>query len=212
MTKFDESTATAQELWDWCMREYESRNPVINKLIDRFYRSIQKNLPSLEQGEKVLEVGCGAGESTRRMVPMMPRGVQYQASEYDARYVECLLRTDLGVPVRQESVYELQRADKEFRLVIMLEVLEHLEDYEKALSELFRVSAKYVLISVPNEPLWRFLNLARGKYISTLGNTPDHINHWSPGGLRKLLGKYGRVLQMSTPLPWIIALAEKRDD
>ena len=210
MSKFNESTATAQELWDYCMLEYENRNPVVKALVDRFYASIQETLPRLQSGDKLLEVGCGAGESTRRIVPMMANGVHYEASEFDLRYVEILTRTNFPVKVQQESVYELQRDANEFQLIVMLEVLEHLEDYQKSLSELFRVSSKFVLISVPNEPLWCVLNLLRGKYLSSLGNTPGHINHWSRGGLRKLLSTYGRVVRISTPLPWIVALVEKR--
>ena len=60
-----------------------------------------------------------------------------------------------------------------------IEVLEHVPDPERTVSEMARVAKRWVLVSVPREPLWRGLNMARGAYIKDLGNTPGHINHWS---------------------------------
>jgi hypothetical protein len=87
-------------------------------------------------------------------------------------------------------------------------VLEHLTDYEAALKELFRVASGYVLISVPNEPLWRILNIFRLKYLKYLGNTPGHINHWSPAKLKKVLNNFGKVVKIETSIPWIICLTK----
>ena len=92
-----------------------------------------------------------------------------------------------------DSIYNIDSNDNNYDLVIACEVLEHLEEPEIALSELFRISNKYVLISVPNEPFWRIANFARGKYLNRLGNTPGHINHWSKNGIIDLTSKYGTV-------------------
>jgi len=62
-----------------------------------------------------------------------------------------------------------------YDLTIACEVLEHLEDPGQALTEIDRVTKQSVLISVPQEPMWRILNMARGKYWSDLGNTPGHV-------------------------------------
>jgi 2-polyprenyl-3-methyl-5-hydroxy-6-metoxy-1,4-benzoquinol methylase len=129
-------------------------------------------------------------------------------SEYDKRYVQKMKETNFSIPFIQESVYSLKRDDKSFDSIVMLEVLEHLENVELALRELTRVSRKYVVISVPHEPVWRILNLIRGKYVKYLGNTPGHINHWNPMTLKSLLSKYGKVKNIYLPLPWIIAVLE----
>ena len=48
-------------------------------------------------------------------------------------------------------------------------------------------SSRWLLVSVPREPLWRGLNLARGSYLRELGNTPGHLNHWSKRRFASLL-------------------------
>ncbi len=58
-------------------------------------------------------------------------------------------------------------------------MLEHVPDPEHTLSEMARCAQRHLLVSVPREPLWRMLNMARGAYWSALGNTPGHLNHWS---------------------------------
>lgn len=203
MDKLKDKHVTDQECWDYCMAEYDSANPVVKALLDGFYGKIAQVVKGLEAADRVLEVGCGAGESSRRILSML-RGQYFEASEYDERFVSRLQQMGQPFKVTQESVYELKRKDKEFDAVFLLEVLEHLEDAEAALKELFRVSRKYVVISVPHEPLWRMLNLARGKYVRDLGNTPGHINHWGIGTLKKLLSKYGSIEQVYAPVPWII--------
>jgi hypothetical protein len=63
---------------------------------------------------------------------------------------------------------------------------------------------------VPNEPLWRVLNFSRGKYLADWGNTPGHLNHWSPGAFRAFLEKELIIEDMRRPLPWTVVLARPR--
>ena len=207
MKIFDEKNATADELWEFCLLEYQSTNPFTKRLIDNFYNKIKKIISDFGTDCRILEVGCGAGESSRKIFEMLA-GRYFEASEFDERYVKKLLELNLPYKISQEDVNNMHRKENEFDCVIFLEVLEHISDYEQALKELFRVSSKYVLISVPNEPLWRLLNIARFKYLKEAGNTPGHINHWSPSKLKKLLGKYGKVIKIESSLPWIISLTE----
>jgi len=138
----------------------------------------------------------------------MLSGQHFEVSEVDARYIRKLKETDFPLSVQQESVLQLNREDNEYDCVFLLEVLEHIEDYRRALSELFRVSRKYVVISVPNDLVWRLLNVLRGEYLKQWGNTPGHINHWSPRSLKTLLCRYGTVLRTYVPMPWIIMLIQ----
>ena len=101
-------------------------------------------------------------------------------------------------------------ADGEFGLVAAIELLEHVEDPARALAELARVARSHLLVSVPREPLWRALNVARGAYVRDLGNTPGHLNHWSKVGFHSLLTDYGTVQEVRTPFPWTMLLVSVR--
>jgi len=204
---FNEDSATPEELWEHYMGKYKSPNPVSRFLIDRFFAAVGSTLKNLPSDFRILEVGCGPGESTRRLYSML-RGQYFEASEFEQKLVDLHRSHGFPVPITQESAYAMHRSDNEFDCVLLLEVLEHLTDFEKALQEIFRVARHTVIISVPNEPLWRILNFARGKYWSDWGNTPGHVNHWSSREFASLIGKYGKIISVQTPLPWTIIHAE----
>lgn len=85
-----------------------------------------------------------------------------------------------------------------------------MEEPEKALREVLRISRKYILVSVPNEPIWRVLNMARGKYLKYFGNTPGHIQHWTPWTFRNFIARHANIIAVKHPFPWTMILAEKR--
>jgi 2-polyprenyl-3-methyl-5-hydroxy-6-metoxy-1,4-benzoquinol methylase len=139
---------------------------------------------------------------------MLPASVSLRAGDLDDRLVAAAARANPDVPVRRESVYQLPHAGGAFDLVFCLEVLEHMDDPAAALSELCRVCRRYLVLSVPREPLWRVLNMARLKYLSRLGATPGHIQSWSRGGFVRWAGRSCRVLDVRNPVPFTIVLAE----
>ena len=84
---------------------------------------------------------------------------------------------------------------KAFDLVIACEVLEHIMYPAKVLAEAKRLSRRYAIFSVPREPIWRVLNVARGRYLADLGNTPGHINHWSTQSFVNQVGDRAFVVE-----------------
>ena len=72
--------------------------------------------------------------------------------------------------------------------------------------EMARCAERYLLVSVPREPLWRGLNMARGAYLAQLGNTPGHLNHWSRRSFARLLSRFGQVVELRSPFPWTMLL------
>jgi len=203
MKNFDEENATADELWDYCLLEYTNRNLITKRLFDNFFSRLAEIIKTFESDSRILEVGCGAGESSKNIIALLKRQY-FEASDYDKRYVDKLKSIDIKYRVTVESAYSLNRNDNEFDHIIMTEVMEHLEDYRLALKELFRVARKSVVISVPNEPLWRILNMARFKYLKDFGNTPGHLNHFSKKSLIRELEKFGTIKKVFTPVPWIM--------
>jgi len=203
----DQDSDPSKQLWEHYMGKYQNPNPIARYLTDGFFKRISSVINTLDNSTSILEVGCGPGESTRRILGML-NGQSLEASEFEQDLVDLHLKHDFPVSIRQESAYELQRQDNEFDCIMLLEVLEHLDNYEQALYEIFRVARKSVIISVPNEPLWRILNFCRGKYWSDWGNTPGHINHWSPTKFAKLISQYGTIVEIHKPLPWTIIHAK----
>ncbi len=97
-------------------------------------------------------------------------------------------------------------ADDEFDVATAIEVLEHVPDPAHTIAEMARVAHRWLLVSVPREPLWRGLNMARGAYWKDLGNTPGHVNHWSKRAFASQLGRHGEVVEARSPFPWTMLL------
>jgi ubiquinone/menaquinone biosynthesis C-methylase UbiE len=94
-----------------------------------------------------------------------------------------------------------------FEMASAIEVLEHVPDPAHTVAEMARVArGGHLLVSVPREPLWRGLNMARGAYLKDLGNTPGHVNHWSKRSFVRLLSQHGTVLEARSPFPWTMLL------
>jgi ubiquinone/menaquinone biosynthesis C-methylase UbiE len=185
--------------------KYDSKNPVARLLMRRFLRVVTDLAQSVSP-RYGLEVGCGEGRLCQHLFEHL---ALERLSACDLSLERLDPRCDPRIDFRTASVYELPYADAEFDLVICCEVLEHLEYPARAISELARVTRRALLVSTPNEPLFRSLNLLRGAYLSTLGNTPGHIQHFSPKSLVRLVSAALRVTHERTVLPWIVLLAER---
>jgi ubiquinone/menaquinone biosynthesis C-methylase UbiE len=190
--------------------KYVKTHALTRALLAGFFGAIEKQLAGLEMSS-ALEVASGEGFSTEQLRHRLPPGVALQASELEPRLLAEARRRVPKVPLARESIYHLARADRSVDLVLALEVLEHLESPRAALRELCRVSRRWVIVSVPREPLWRVLNLVRLAYLKRLGNTPGHLQHWSSAGFARLVSEVADVREIRRPLPWTVILAEVRD-
>ncbi len=179
----------------------------VNKLLSRIPREVIDN-------GNVLEVGCGPGFSSERISNMLGKSTTFFISDYEEENVKDA-RNKLGkrAKVSLEDIYSLDRQDNSMSLIFILEVLEHLEEPEKALAEIRRVGSNYFIFGVPREPVWRILNMLRGKYLKNLGNTPGHLQNWSRKRFKKFLERNSfRIIAVESPLPWTLVLAEELKD
>lgn len=199
---------TGNEPYDF-REKYVQTNAITRWLLASFFRSVGSLLKGLDISSAA-EIGCGEGFSTQKLRAMLPMAAAFDASDVEDRLVRAASAANPGVVVSQESIYSLNRPDSSLDLVLALEVLEHLDDPQRAMRELCRVSRRWLILSVPREPLWRALNMVRGKYWTDRGNTPGHIQHWSTCQFRQFVGQFAAVRQVRTPLPWTIVLAEKK--
>jgi ubiquinone/menaquinone biosynthesis C-methylase UbiE len=185
--------------------KYGSMNPVVKRLMRGFEDSML-DLLDVARPHSIIDVGCGEGiltEQWARRTPGRVVGVDLDDAklrgEWERRRRPNLeFHTGLG--------HELPYGDREFDAASAMEVLEHVPDPEAVLAEMSRVAGRWLLVSVPREPLWRALNISRGAYLRQLGNTPGHLNHWSKSGFAKLLGRYGEIVELRSPFPWTMAL------
>lgn len=189
--------------------KYVNQNSLTRKLLAGFFGAVSASI-SGRPIQSALEVGCGEGFSTMRLREMLPPGAHMRACDVEQHLVDQARQKNPGTQIERESIYELPHADASFDAVFVMEVLEHLEDPQRGLAEVCRVSKRWVLATVPREPIWRMLNLARFRYVCGLGNTPGHLNHWSSRGFKTFVSRFADVRELRKPLPWTVILAEVR--
>jgi 2-polyprenyl-3-methyl-5-hydroxy-6-metoxy-1,4-benzoquinol methylase len=190
--------------------KYGSTNPVVRRLMARFEGTLDE-LFTQADAQSLLDVGCGEGVLTHQWAQRLgDRRVVGIDLDDPALHAEWATRTAPNLEYRVMKAENLPFADDEFDLASAIEVLEHVPDPEHTVAEMARVAKRWLLISVPREPLWRALNMARGAYWKDLGNTPGHVNHWSKGSFVALLSRHGEVVQARSPFPWTMLLVRLR--
>jgi SAM-dependent methyltransferase len=186
--------------------KYGTGNPIERRLVDGFIGQLLELTDRTGAGD-VHEVGCGEGELVRRLAA---RGLRVRGTDAAPEVIqEARSRAEAaGVPIqfRAASVEELEPARDSAELIVCCEVLEHLPNADAGLAVVARLAKPWAIVSVPREPLWRSLNVARLKYLHDFGNTPGHINHWSRRAFLRFLDRRLDVVEVRTPLPWTMAL------
>ncbi|HEX4718858.1 MAG TPA: class I SAM-dependent methyltransferase [Thermoleophilaceae bacterium] len=186
--------------------KYGSTNPVVKRLMAGFESTLEQ-LWQKAAPRSILDVGCGEGVLTEQWADKLGDGRIVGIDLDDPKLrAEWETRRRANLEYRVEDATNLSFADDEFDMAAAIEVLEHVPDPERTVSEMARVAKHWVLVSVPREPLWRGLNMARGAYLKDLGNTPGHINHWSKRSFVSMLSRHGTVEEIRSPFPWTMVL------
>lgn len=156
--------------------KHTTSNWFYRKHLESFYEKLSEVVE--ETGcTTLLDAGCGEGfvvdflsrehpELKISGVDISEEAIEYAKSHFgdDARF-------------RTGSVYKLPYSDKSFDAVLCSEVLEHLDDPNRAVTELKRVARDYVLITVPHEPYFQWLNNV-SQWLR-LGPDAGHVNFWT---------------------------------
>lgn len=122
----------------------------------------------LNSSERVLDVGCDYN-SLKKIVGKKVLGIDlYGAPDIKVDFEKDLLK---------------QFNSNTFDFVVCTEVLEHLEHFHAMVDELFRVSRKYVLISLPNSlSIFAKFNILfhdnAGKYYGLPQQPPEDRHRW----------------------------------
>lgn len=160
---------------------------------------------NLKPGMRVLDVGCGGGRHIRqtRLMPGVV-GVAVDLGEDEVRETARMLRELSDTPVEwggtvpgagpwmsaRASVYDLPFADGSFDCVIISEVLEHLHEDDRALTEISRVlkAGGVLAASVPREGPEAVCWALSKKYRNTPGG---HVRIYRRKKLKQKLTEHG---------------------
>ena len=186
--------------------KYGSTNPLVRRMMDGFESALDDMLEAASP-MSLLDVGCGEGvlvhHWAQRLEPARVVGIDLEEPSIQAGWEQ---RKAPNLEYKVMRAENLPFAENEFDLACAIEVLEHVPDPEHTLTEMARCAEHRLLVSVPREPLWRMLNMARGAYLKDFGNTPGHLNHWPKRSFVKLLSRYGKVVEARSPFPWTMLL------
>ena len=189
------------------LEKHTTQNPVSQFFLNNFKQLVLEQTKQLNP-ESILDVGAGEGF----MLEMFRKNnvaKKIEGIEYMDEAIKLGNKINPKVKIKKGDIYKLPYKAGTFDLIICTEVLEHLENPKKALTELIRVAKKYIILSVPNEPLFTIQRIIRGKNVMKLGAHPEHIQHWSSGSFEKFIGKQIKIIDSKTPLPWIMVTAKK---
>jgi GT2 family glycosyltransferase len=154
LSKFDGSRTVGHKT---SLSTFLSHNPFESPLTFGFFyrekmRAIHRVAPDLPFRE-VLEVGGGRSGLTRLLYP----AARITNLDMDSTFADAPCNLQEGVRFVCGDATRLEFEPRSFDAVTMFDVLEHIPDHERAVSEALRVlrPGGYLLVSTPNEH-WRF--------------------------------------------------------
>jgi len=191
--------------------KYGSQNPIVRFIMSRFDAALNDLVDEVDPAT-IHEVGCGEGYWVFKW---RGRGIEARGTDFSSRVIEMARANAARYNLPQNAfqvrnIYDVQADADRADLIVCCEVLEHLEDPRRALEVLRGIVTGHLILSVPREPIWRLLNLARGKYVADFGNTPGHLQQWSKQNFIALVSEYFEVLQVRQPLPWTMLLCRPK--
>jgi len=185
--------------------KHSSKNPLQRWLIKTFHANVI-HLLLRTSPKNIFEAGCGEGFSSIQIISAIQS--EFIGMDIDIKS-SLLARKDCSSGFfLQGDIKNSPFKDSVFDLVVSLEVLEHIENPLSALDELCRVSRKWLILSVPNEPFFCLANFLRGKNLKQWGNDPGHINHWTKRSFVHFVERRCVVIEKTLSFPWIILLCK----
>jgi 2-polyprenyl-3-methyl-5-hydroxy-6-metoxy-1,4-benzoquinol methylase len=191
--------------------KYESRNPLVRRIMRGFSDALE-DMVRQAAPQDIHELGCGEGHW---VLDWRRQGMNARGSDFSEKIIalaqENAISAQLDASIFSvRNIYEVTRETDSADLIVCCEVLEHMSDPVEGLQALHRITQSHIILTVPREPIWRALNMARGAYLKHLGNTPGHVQHWSTREFVALVERHFDVIAVKTPLPWTMLLCKAR--
>jgi len=178
-------------------------------LIDRFLDNVKTTIHDMQDISTILDAGCGEAIVMRKLLDLRP-DLNIEGLDISADSLQVAKQALPQNKFYQGSIMNMPISDKQYDLVMSLEVLEHVDDPEAALREIQKRAAKYCLISVPLEPYFSMGNLITGSNIKRWGKDPEHINFWSRKDIVNLIAKYFDIQDSKVSFPWTIVVGRSK--
>lgn len=181
-------------------------NNITSGVTHQFIFNVLEDIKKIKPAN-LLDIGCGTGYITKKFLNLVP---EVTACDTDLKRIKIAKKfVGGGAKFVHSDGKSLPFKDREFEVVTCLEVLEHVKDYITLIKECKRVSKKYILFTVPREPIFLLANLLRGKHIRHFGNIPDHINHFNKRRFYKVLSGHVKIKNIKiNSFFWISAFCE----
>ena len=100
----------------------------------------------INNGETVLDVGCGPGWNYEHFQKFGPLVLQYKGVDYSQRFVRACSQKYPGVEFELQDCRDLKERDESWDVLILQDVLEHTNGYKKPMEEALRVARERVIV------------------------------------------------------------------
>ncbi|MBN2407909.1 MAG: class I SAM-dependent methyltransferase [Elusimicrobia bacterium] len=187
--------------------KYNSKNLAEKHIMRKLLKNIKKFLGRINP-KNILEVGCGEGFVSKYMYDFYSGRAEVHGIDISEEIIGDARKNYSDIKFSVQSAYSLDIENNHYDLVAAFETQEQLEDPGKAHREMKRVCKRCFIFTVPQEPVWRLLNILRLKYVCSLGNTPGHIQHWNRKTFLNMLSCTMRPIEIMTPIPFMQVFCE----
>lgn len=173
----------------------------------RYWNYRDKVALSYVAGNRIIDVGCGEGITLEKLVTFYP-GRQITGIDSEPENIEICQRH--GLPVQYGTVFNLPFEADSIDCVLFFEVIEHLDEPDKALMEIHRVlkPGGQLILIFPNDKMFMVSRLLTGM-IKEAFYDAGHVRQWTPSTIRKAFKSSGFSLVEQHNLPfkfWTISL------
>lgn len=135
-----------------------------------------------DSGDKILDLGGGEGTYSTKL---KKNGFDVICVDINEDYVKT--SRERGVESYVMDGANLDFQDNSFDIILLIEVLEHVKNFDDILKEAKRVAKKYILITAPNCGGIENLKKYRLTYDHLLAS--DHVNFFTKKDLENVLSK-----------------------
>jgi len=153
-------------------------------------------------GNRIIDIGCGEGITLEKLVTLYP---EKQITGIDSEPENIEICKSTGLPVRYGTVFNLPFSDNTIDCALFFEVIEHLDEPEKALVEICRVlkpSGRLILI-FPNDRMFMISRLLTGMIREAFYDA-GHVKQWTPAKIRIALKAAGFSAVTHRNMPFVL--------